>query len=205
MTRSHDNVVFLVRHGETEWNREGRVQGRLDSPLTPRGRDQAALAGKLIRAFVPDPLCLEVVSSPLGRAKETAHLLCDAAGIPASFVATDLRLAEVSTGEWDGLLYGEVVRMAPDVVAANPNHGWYLHSPSGERYEDVEARVASWLESVAIRPAVVAVTHGIVSRVLRGLYAGISRDEALRLPLPQDSVFVLARGTVESLAEPPLD
>ena len=205
MTRSHDNVIFLVRHGETEWNREGRVQGRLDSPLTPLGREQATFAGRLIRAHGPDPLRLEVVSSPLGRAKETAHLICDAAGIPASFVATDVRLAEASTGEWDGLLYEEVERIAPEVVAAHPRHGWYLHSPSGERYEDVAARVASWLESVAARPAVVAVTHGIVSRVLRGIYAGLSRDEALGLPLPQDAVFVLMRGAVEALAEPPLD
>jgi broad specificity phosphatase PhoE len=100
--------------------------------------------------------------------------------------------------------YDEVERLAPDVVAANPNHAWYLHSPTGERYEQVEARLASWLASVAMRPALVVVTHGIVSRVLRGLYAGLSRDEALRLPLPQDAVFVLARGKVDALT-PPLD
>jgi broad specificity phosphatase PhoE len=205
VTPPHDNVIFLVRHGETEWNRERRVQGRLDSPLTALGREQAVCAGRLIRSVVPDPLALHVVSSPLGRARETARLLCDSAGIPASFVATDLRLAEVSTGAWDGLLYDEVERLAPGVVASHPHHGWYLHSPDGERYEEVAARVSSWLESVKARPAVVAVTHGIVSRVLRGLYAGLAPDETLRLPLPQDSVFVLARGSVQVLTEAPLD
>ena len=190
-------AILLVRHGETEWNRERRTQGRFDSPLTERGIAQAHAIGRLV-ALLPNAAAARIVASPLGRARRTAEIICEHLD-PAPEIGLDGRLRELSIGSWDGLTYSEIAIRAPGIFDGDGRSEWCFRSPDGERYQGFAARVAEWLIEPVDAPLTVVVTHGIVSRVLRGLYARLPRQVALTLPVPQDKVFRLANGAIEEI------
>jgi broad specificity phosphatase PhoE len=186
-------TIFLVRHGETEWNRARRYQGWSDSPLTAHGVAQAEAIGHRLRTL-PETAAAEIVASPIGRARRTAEIIAECLGhtAPLSF---DERLREISLGGWDGLDRREIrTRMGKEFAEFE----WYFHTPDGESYDGFAGRIAAWLEEVGDGP-VIAVCHGVVTRVLRGLYAGLPRADALRLSVPQDRIFRLAGGTIEEI------
>ena len=195
-------AIFLVRHGETEWNRERRNQGRFDSPLTERGIAQAHAIGRLI-ATLPNAAAARIAASPLGRARRTAEIIREHLD-PAPEVRLDDRLRELSIGSWDGLTYSEIAVCAPGIFDGDGRSEWCFRSPDGERYEGFAARVADWLREPVHAPLTIVVTHGMVSRVLRGLYARLPREAALILPVPQDKVFQLANGAIEEMRVRPL-
>ena len=187
-------TIFLVRHGETEWNRARRYQGWSDSPLTARGIAQAEAIGHRLRAL-PEAADAEIVASPIGRARRTAEIiaLCLERTAPPRF---DERLREISLGSWDGLDRREVrSRMGAGFVEFE----WYFRTPDGETYDGFAARIAAWLAEAGDGPVIV-VCHGVVTRVLRGLHAGLPRAAALSLPVPQDRIFRLAGGMIEEIA-----
>jgi probable phosphoglycerate mutase len=199
---SRSKLIFLVRHGETEWNRIRRYQGWLDSPLTPEGIAQAEAIGRLL-CRLPETAAAEIVASPIGRARHTAEIiaecLSDHRGRPRP-VRFDERLREISLGSWDGLDKRDIRRRAPELFAGEEGRWeWYFRTPDGETYDAFAARIAAFLADLGDVP-VIAVSHGVVTRVLRGLYAGMPRDAALRLTVPQDRVFVLAGGTLQEIA-----
>jgi probable phosphoglycerate mutase len=189
-------TIYLVRHGETEWNRARRYQGWGDSPLTARGLAQAEAIGKKLSA-IPEAMSAEIVSSPIGRARHTAEIIaeCLARGAPLRF---DERLKEISIGAWDGLHRNEIAALSPGIFDSD-YFEWYFRTPDGETYDGFAGRVGAWLAEAGPGPLIV-VTHGIVTRVLRGLYAGLPRAEALSLPVPQDRIFRLAGGAIEEIA-----
>jgi broad specificity phosphatase PhoE len=192
--------LLLVRHGETEWNLQRRYQGRSDSPLTERGIAQANAIGRLL-ATLPETASASIVSSPIGRARRTAEIIGEhlTAGVELDF---DDRLCELTLGSWDGLTYSEIEFGSPGVFDGDGRHEWYFRSPDGERYEGFAGRLAEWLQDWNERRVLVVVTHGIVTRVLRSLYAGLPRSVALTLPVPQDKIYRLTGGLVEQLAVP---
>jgi len=190
--------ILLVRHGETEWNLQRRVQGRFDSPLTERGVAQAHAIGELVRRL-PDAAVARIVASPLGRARRTAEII---AGHLGARLIIDDRLREISVGSWDGLTYRDIEMCSPGVFDGDGRHEWYFRAPDGDTYEAFTARIAEWLAEAAGARLLIAVTHGIVSRVARGLYARLPRATALTLPVPQDKIFRLAGGAVEEIAVP---
>jgi broad specificity phosphatase PhoE len=182
--------MMLVRHGETVANLEQRYHGRLDSPLTERGMAQAQAIGRHLSTLVM-PSSLEIVSSPQPRAHRTAEIIRECFGGMVSPVRLDERLSEVSIGEWEGLSLPEIIALAPGTFDGDGRHEWCFHAPGGESYDVFEARVSDWLTGTTDHPALVVVTHGIVARVLRGLYAAMPRPLALSLPIPQDRVYRL--------------
>jgi broad specificity phosphatase PhoE len=187
-------TILLVRHGETEWNRARRYQGWSDSPLTKVGIGQAEAIGRRLRAL-PEASGAAIVASPIGRARRTAEIIAECLGYTAPLRLDD-RLREISLGSWDGLDRREIrSRMAADFEEFE----WYFHTPDGETYEEFAGRIAGWLAEQPDGPVIV-VCHGVVTRVLRGLYAGMPRAEALRLPVPQDRIFRLAGGGIEEIA-----
>jgi probable phosphoglycerate mutase len=190
--------ILLVRHGETEWNLQRRVQGRFDSPLTERGVVQAHAIGELVRRL-PDAAVARIVASPLDRARRTAEII---AGHLGARLIIDDRLREISVGSWDGLTYRDIEMCSPGVFDGDGRHEWYFRAPDGDTYEAFTARIAEWLAEAAGARLLIAVTHGIVSRVARGLYARLPRATALTLPVPQDKIFRLAGGAVEEIAVP---
>lgn len=189
-------VILLVRHGETEWNLVRRYQGWADSPLTERGAAQASAVGRRLRAL-PEAEGLPVVASPLGRARRTAELIQAARG-DAAPVALDERLKEITLGTWDGLDRNEVEKLSPGIFAGDGRYEWYFRTPDGETYEEFSGRIAAWLGECGTQTLIV-VAHGVVTRVLRGLYGGLPRAAALRLPVPQDVIWRLADGAIAEI------
>ena len=191
------DAIFLVRHGETEWNRKRRNQGRLDSPLTERGIAQAHAIGRLL-ARLPEINAAPIVASPLGRARQTAEIIREHFAA-APEVQFDARLRELSLGSWDGLTYSEIAARCHGVFDRDGRHNWYFRAPDGERYDAFIARLGEWSREGDSGRVLVVVTHGIVTRVLRGLYADLPREVALMLPVPQDKIFRLSDGAIEEL------
>jgi probable phosphoglycerate mutase len=186
-------VIYLVRHGQTEFNRERRIQGHVDSPLTELGVRQAKAVGGLLADLVRDPAGWRIVSSPLGRAHATAELISQKLGGLA--VELDDRLKEMSWGVNDGRLRAELEAEKPETFGRT---GWAFDADSGESYEAVAARVGAWLAELPPEPErkVICVSHGISGRVLRGLYANLDRDAAGQQDVPQDAIYLLQHGGV---------
>lgn len=187
-------MIYLARHGETEWNAERRMQGRKESRLTPRGERQAAAMAKLLAGLVAsDPASSwRLISSPLGRARQTAAFIAESLGVG---VEIDERLVEIAFGDWEGRLRDEVAPQHPELFASRE---WLVSPPGGETYEQVWARVTAWLGDQPPEPErrIIAVSHGLTGRLLRGAYVGLSRHETLMQDVPQDAVFRLAGGRV---------
>jgi broad specificity phosphatase PhoE len=185
-------VIYLVRHGQTQFNRERRIQGRFDSPLTDLGVRQARAVAGLLKDLIREPDGWRIVSSPLGRASATAAIVAERLGLS---VELDERLREISWGEFDGRLRADLETEHPETFGRT---GWAFDAPSGEPYEEVAARVREWLADLPPEPErrIIAVSHGVTGRVLRGLYASLDRDHAAIQDVPQDAVFLLQHGGV---------
>lgn len=190
MTMRRRAEIFLIRHGETQWNVEGRFQGRLDSPLTERGRHQALRIGDRLRDLL-GARRVTINVSPLGRARETAALLT--ARLPsAAEPVLDDRLSEVTLGSWDGLTMIDIDAMWPGRLDGSGPFDWYFRAPDGEPFEAVRARAEAWLADVPdTAEAIVAISHGLTGRVIRGVFAGIDRQAMLELPVRQDALWHL--------------
>ena len=192
-------TILLVRHGETEWNRERRHQGRFDSPLTAHGMAQAHAIGRRL-ARLPETVLAPIIASPQGRARRTAEIIHqELAGSLAPRL--DARLREHSLGGWDGLTYDEIERRAPAIFDGEDHHQWYFRGPQAESYTAFAERIGQWLGEQDEALAVIVVAHGLVSRVLRGLYAGLPPAQALSLPVAQDRIFRLAGGRIEAIGD----
>ena len=150
---------------------------------------------------MPEAKSAALVASPIGRARRTAEIIrqCLGRSEPLRF---DDRLRELSFGSWDGFTRAEIAALRPGAFD-DEQRDWYFATPDGETYEVFAGRVGAWLAEAESedRPLIV-VTHGVVTRILRGLYAGLPRAEAMRLTVPQDRIFRLANGTIEEIAVP---
>jgi broad specificity phosphatase PhoE len=191
-----DQTIYLVRHGETEWNREGRVQGHLDSPLTQKGRDQARRAGLTLAALLEGEPPFVLLASPLGRAEASATLILDALGPMVIETRSDDRLKEVSWGRWEGLTRAEIAALEPELWRWREADPWRHPPPGGECHAMLADRARSWLAAVAGLPRLIVVGHGAWGRALRGVYLGLAPAAAMALDEPQDALFRLVAGTV---------
>jgi probable phosphoglycerate mutase len=196
-----DGVRLIhIRHGETDWNAEGRLQGRNDIPINARGRAQAerngrALADRLA-ADGRDPASFRYVSSPLTRSAETMRIIRAALGGLDGEAETDPVLMEVDFGEWSGFTYEDLKAAGQgNLVKARKRDKWSFRPPGGETYAELSERIGGWLEGV--RQDTVAVTHGGVYRVLHGLIVGTPFHQVPGLPAPQDRVAVFQGGRIE--------
>ncbi|MEZ4236353.1 MAG: histidine phosphatase family protein [Myxococcota bacterium] len=188
-------MILLLRHGQTVWNRDGRVQGQHDSPLTALGEAQAARMAACCARLVEEARGdWQLVASPSGRAQQTAAYVAEATGLA---VQPDARLLDVGCGAWEGRLYDEVAAEHPEHFAAH----WLYGAPGGETFEDVHRRAADWLAAQGPEPdrRVIVVGHGAWGRHLRAAYAGLPRDVLMRLPVPQDALFRLVGGDIRAM------
>jgi broad specificity phosphatase PhoE len=186
--------IYLVRHGETEWNRDSRLQGQQNSSLTERGREQARKLGNLLSRLL-DHTQVPVKVSPLGRALETAAIIRQ--HIPGPEPIIDPRLQEMTLGAWEGLTRTEVNERCNGVVGNDSTAEWWFRAPGGESYEHFQERVRSWLAEQSW--SVIAVSHGITTRMIRGEYLGLSRHERLSLPVPHGVIWRLRGGAIETI------
>lgn len=192
-------MIYLIRHGQTEYNAVRRFQGGKDSPLTALGVAQARAMGLALRGMI-DPATVALFSSPRGRTLETAQFIAEEAGIQVAPIVDD-GLAEISLGSWDGLTVDEIDMRWPGQWQKLGRQTWHFETPDGERYDSFEARLAASLARITAHPAPVriVVSHGVASRVLRGLHADLPREEALALAVPQGVIYRLDRGTVSEI------
>jgi len=136
----------------------------------------------------------KVVSSPLGRAYDTARIVCETAGLTTA-IETDDRLAELSVGPFEGMTRDEILAHTPQTSITQ---GWIFNIPGGESEAQLRTRVADWLAEIDETDGRrrLVVSHGITGRMLRHLYSGEPLQGA---PPPQDSVFRLTGGRIEHL------
>jgi len=163
--------ILLARHGETQWNVEGRYQGQtFDIPLSATGRAQAGALGRRLAGL---PIA-RAVASPLLRARQTAEL---ALGDRAALLTFDARLVEVSHGRWEGRLAEEIQAEDPDLRKAWRETPHLVRLPGGETFQEVDARAwPAFREAYAgLGPeeVVLIVTHDGVNRALLARILGL--------------------------------
>ena len=184
-------LLATLRHAETDWSREGRIQGRTDVPLSDEGRRFVSA-----HALPSECVAMRILTSPLRRCVQTAELLGfdDAEREP--------RLAEMHWGAWEGRRLPELRAELGDAMRDNESRGFDFTPDGGESPRDVLDRVRPWLARVALdgRPAL-AVTHRGVIRVV--FAAAIGWDMLGRPPLKLDwgavHLFRLDAGGAPSL------
>lgn len=191
-----DSTIYLIRHGETVWNRIGRLQGQLDAPLTHAGLAQAHAIGRdLFERLTGSAPAM--AASPLGRTRQTAAIIAEHLGIDFDDIALDDRLMEITLGDHDG--YGgwdAIDRDHPELAAERRRDPWNFRHPNGESSQMVQDRVRPVLEHLTATPGIhVVVAHGVVNKVFRGLYLGLTREEVFALDRPQNAYFRLQAGT----------
>jgi probable phosphoglycerate mutase len=182
-------TIYFVRHGETDWNAEARLQGQRDVPLNDFGRVQAEEAGARLRGLVARYEDLAFVASPLSRTRETMERLRDSIGLAPTAYRTDERLRELSFGRWEGLTWKEVRRADPQGAAARQRDKWSYVPPGGESYAMLADRVAPALAELS-RDTVV-VSHGGVARATLALRCGIAHTEAPVIDIWQGRILII--------------
>ena len=186
--------LYVLRHGQTEWNAEHRIQGRLDSPLTTKGRAQAGLQNAILKGC--DLTGFAMFSSPQGRAFHTASIALDGR---CAEIDTDRRLSEIACGDWDGLKRADLM---PDGVADESEESaldFYDRAPRGEGFIGLHARCSAFLAD--LRGPSVLITHGITSRMLRLIVLGWDISQIGELPGGQGIVFYLESGEMKQLSK----
>lgn len=184
--------LFLVRHGETDWNVEGRLQGQRDIPINATGRAQARRNGEALSAILADagrdPGDFDWVASPLSRARETMEILRAAMGLDPAAYRVDPRLVEISFGAWEGSTLPEIKLRDAAGHAARKADKWEFVPPGGESYRMLSERTAPWLSGLAADT--VCVAHGGITRVARGLLETIPSADIPVLPIRQDRIYL---------------
>lgn len=194
--------LYILRHGETAWNTERRMQGSKNSDLTELGRRQALAVGRALKAeldLAPGPTVFW--RSPLGRVRETAEIIGRELGLATADWREDDRLKELSYGQWEGQSWKEIEAVRPNALndwKADP-HGFC--PPGGETHFELRRRSAEFLAEVAAAGVrTVVVGHGVSGAVVRGLHLGLSAEAMFVLPKPQDAFFRLLDGREERIA-----
>jgi broad specificity phosphatase PhoE len=190
-------MLFLIRHGETFWNADGRLQGQQDSKLNGRGCEQARQAGRLLAELAPDAAAASFIASPLSRARESLDILMEELVALDKLAAvrpyvTDDRLKELSFGRWEGLTWKEVRRDDPLRYAARDADIWNVAPPGGESYALLALRAGPLL--AGLRSGSVVVAHGGITRIALHLLAGMEREPAVRALIRQGDVLVIDDG-----------
>jgi probable phosphoglycerate mutase len=182
-------LIFFLRHGQTAWNAERRIQGHLDTPLNDKGRRQAARNGRALAGIIADSGAFDYVSSPLIRASETMEIVRREIGLNPKGYRTDPRLREYHLGDWQGHLFADIERDFPELIAERDRDPWNFRYPGegGESFASFSERVLAWLAEIERDSVVTA--HGGVMRCLRRHFLRLDDKATFRLDAPQDRVL----------------
>ncbi|MCP3370052.1 histidine phosphatase family protein [Bradyrhizobium cajani] len=195
-------TIYFLRHGETEWNALGRLQGTKDVPLNARGRGQAVHAAgvlaDLFRRDRKDGAAMPYVSSPLGRARQTMELVRGKLELPPAGYSLDDRLREIGYGVWEGLTLAESESSDPEIYARRLADKWTVAPSGGETYAAVQLRMLDWYESVLVDT--VAVAHGGTCRALMVALGIETPASAAELYIEQGAVYVFREGRLEKFS-----
>jgi broad specificity phosphatase PhoE len=189
-------TIYHIRHGETDWNVGGRLQGWRDLQMNARGLTQAASAAHILHGLFTNegksPEDFSYVSSPLIRATTTMRIVRTELKLPVDDFACDDRLREIGYGTWEGQTLREMQERDPVVFAQRTANKWETAPPSGESYAELAARVGAWYATLTQDTVVAA--HGGTTRVLMVITGAATTDEAADCPITQGAVYVFGAG-----------
>ncbi|HVZ27909.1 MAG TPA: histidine phosphatase family protein [Rhizomicrobium sp.] len=190
-------TLYLARHGETEANKSHRFSGKRDTPLTENGLIQCHAVGEILKREAGMRPALHFVSSPLFRARLTMEIVLQVLGLPQDAYETEPRIAEIDLGIWDQLTEEEARGLDPALYDARATDKWNVRVPGGENYQEVAARAEAWVRSIS--SDMFAVSHGALTRILRGLFLGLDWHGMSGLDEPQGVVFRIRGSDVTRL------
>jgi probable phosphoglycerate mutase len=192
-------LVYIARHGQTEWNAEARLQGQADTDLNALGRDQASRNGHRLAEIVQNPEDFDFVASPMRRTRETMERIRMAMGLDPQAYRTDPRLVEMSFGDWQGFTFRELEARHLGSARERRFDKWNFLPPGegAESYQLLLERVKPWFD--ALDRQTVCVTHGGVVRTLFRMVLGMPEQEAANLDVPQDRLLRLEGRRLEWL------
>ena len=189
-------TIYYIRHGETEWNALGRLQGVRDIPLNELGRRQSVHAGLVLADLLmrdgESASSIGFVASPLGRARQTMELVRGILKLPLSAYAIDDRLREIGYGEWEGSTLAEMQAKDPNLFARRQAEKWTVAPPGGETYVSVQARMTDWYRGLDADMVVVA--HGGTARALMVALSLETPESAADLGIEQGAVYLFRDG-----------
>lgn len=187
--------LIFIRHGETDWNAERRLQGHQDIPLNEKGLWQAGEAGRrALKVLGPAGVAhpdLRFVASPMMRTQQTMRLARRAMGLDEQPYEIEPRLIELTFGEWEGLTWPEVKQRSPDSANWREGDKWNFVPPGGESYAMLEARLQPWLTAVDCDQIVVS--HGGVARALMAMIGGLDPQRAALADIWQGRVLIFQK------------
>ena len=189
---------FIARHGETVFNAAKRLQGdATHTPLTRAGFEQADEMGRALRELLGATPALTLWASPTGRALQTLAVIAEHLELDWHAARTDARLVEIGMGSWGGRYYADVIAEVGPVI--DPATGLLVPAYDGEDYPAIVRRVAGWLADTDGDPGDrLVISHGITSRVLRGVMTALPEDPTVGAPvapgLPQGSISLVEHG-----------
>jgi broad specificity phosphatase PhoE len=183
--------IYFIRHGETDWNVEGRLQGQTEQPLNPRGHEQAKAAGRTLAKLI-GPRALPYLCSPMLRTRQTMAGLRKALELPPDDFTIEPRLIELSFGRWEGMIWQEVKAIDPESAEARDKDKWHFEPPGGESYAMLAERLKPWIDSLA--GPVIVVSHGGVARALMHVICGVDPVRASLGEIFQGKVLLFENG-----------
>jgi probable phosphoglycerate mutase len=191
-------TIYYMRHGETDWNVGGRLQGGIDTPLNELGRTQAAHAGRILANLFARhgraASSLAYVASPLQRARSTMDLVRVELELPSGGYALDDRLREIGYGHWEGSTLAQAQASHPELYASRERDKWDALPPGGESYASVQLRMRDWYDS--LKADTVAVAHGGTARALMVALGIETTARASDLYIEQGVVYLFSKGGV---------
>lgn len=187
MTTKTYPPFYMIRHGETDWNREKRYQGRTNVPLNAHGREQAAGNGRHLATLGDDWSAWRFFSSPLDRALETMEIIRTTMGLSPDGYTVDDRLIEVSFGTWEHRLMANLATEEPAEMALRDANKWAHVPPGGESYSQAVDRVSDFLDGLE-GPAVI-ICHGGILRATQYIFQGGGGREIADIAVPQDRIY----------------
>jgi probable phosphoglycerate mutase len=182
-------TLYLIRHGETDWNARRLLQGRRDIPLNAVGQGQAVVSGTCLKWLLPDTTTVDFIASPLGRTRQTMEIIRQQLGLDAADYRTDERLVEINFGEWEGLDWQQIAERQPERYQARQADPLNFIPTDGENYPHVFERVGSLLKS--LQRDTVLVAHAGVLRSCLALLTDVPDTEVPLLEIPQDQVLMI--------------
>jgi probable phosphoglycerate mutase len=183
--------IVFIRHGETDWNKQGLIQGSIDTDLNAQGHAQAKAVAALLALRAQEWADFQIIVSPQRRARQTAGYVF--AALSRSDHEIDHRVRELGFGIWEGKPFWEL-KDSP-IYPADPEGRFFWRPEGGESYEDGVARITEWRAALT-RPTLV-ISHGAVGRCLMGSVAGLSPRELVGLPTPQGAYCKLHNGQID--------
>jgi probable phosphoglycerate mutase len=191
-------TIYYMRHGETDWNVQGRLQGGIDTPLNKLGLTQATHAGRVLADLLARDgraaSGLAYVASPLQRARRTMDLVRAELKLPAGGYALDDRLREIGYGHWEGSTLAQARVSHPELYASRERDKWGALPPGGESYASVQLRMRDWYDS--LKTDTVAVAHGGTARALMVALGIETPVRASDLYVEQGVVYLFSNGGV---------